>query len=504
MLKDEKRKGKTTAKMNSIPGLQLDPVKASAALCRKRFFHFVKDFWSVIIPEEPIYNWHIEYICDEVQEIVMRVCKLDEKKDKQGNITRPAKPREIKLEDFLVNIPPGTTKSTIFSVMLPAWAWTVDPTLRILTTSYAQSLSTALAVKSRDIIKSDKYRLYFPEIELKHDQDNKTHYINTSNGERYATSVTGAATGFHAHIIIVDDPLNAQEEASETSLESAKVFMDTTLSTRKIDKAVTVTLLIMQRLNELDPSGNWLSKKNKKVRHLKLPATGDGDIQPSELRKYYVDNKLDAIRMTDEVLAEARTDLGEYGYAGQYDQEPAPETGGIWQKWFIPVPDNEMPLPEEMDEYGTDWDTAFTENDKNAASAGVSAGRIGNIMYIDKIDYVYKEFPQLIAWMSLWAAPHYVEAKANGKSIKQVLVNNGINAIEVEVKGGADKIARARQATPYAQAGRVKVRKSILDKLYNDAQQGLLKFPRAPKKDLADAVAQAIQRLLGLKKFKFW
>lgn len=490
--------------MNSLAGLQLDPNKANAALCRKRFFHFVKEFWSVIINEAPVYNWHIEYLCDEVQAIVMRVVKLEEKKDKDGNITRPFKPREIKLEDFLVNIPPGTTKSTIFSVMLPAWAWTVDPTLRILTASYAQSLSTALAVKSRDIIKSAKYQLLFPEVQIKSDQDNKTHYINTDNGERYATSITGGTTGFHAHIIIVDDPLNAQDEASESALESAKNFMDTTLSTRKVDKEVTVTMLIMQRLNENDPAGNWIGKKDKKVRLIKLPATGDGDVQPPELRKFYVDNKLDAIRINDAVLAEAQIDLGSYGYAGQYQQEPAPEEGGIWQKWFKPIEDHLMPLPEEMEDYGTDWDTAYTENDKNAASAGVSAGRIGNVMYIDKIDYVYKEFPALIEWMSLWAAPHYVEAKANGKSIKQVLVNNGINAIEIQVKGGSDKVARARQATPYAQAGRVNVRKSILDKLYNDAQQGLLKFPKAPKKDLADAVAQAIQRLLGLKKFSFW
>lgn len=434
----------------------------------------------------------------------MRLSKIDEKKDSAGNVIRPKKAREKKVNDYLVNIPPGTTKSTIFSVMLPAWAWTVDPTLRIGTASYNQALAIDFAIKSRDIIQSDQYRRWYGDIEIKEDLNNKSHYKNKKTGERYVTSIGGTATGFHAHFWVIDDPLNAKDEASEAALKTANDFMDTTLPTRKVDKEVTVLMLIMQRLNEMDPSGNWLSKKGKVVKFTKLPATSDGDVQPPELKEKYIDGKLDPIRMTDAVLAEAKIDLGAYGYAGQYQQEPAPEVGGIWQKWFIPVKDADFPTPDEMESYGTDWDTAYTENDKNAASAGIACGKIGNKMYIDKIDYVYKEFPQLVQWMLTWPEPHYIEGKASGKSIKQVLVNNGVNAIEVEVKGGSDKIARARMATPYAQAGRIYCRESILNKLYNDEQQGILKFPRAPKKDVADALAQAIQRLLGLKSFKFW
>ena len=32
--------------------------------CRKSFFFFVKTFWDVIIKEEPVYNWHIPFLCD--------------------------------------------------------------------------------------------------------------------------------------------------------------------------------------------------------------------------------------------------------------------------------------------------------------------------------------------------------------------------------------------------------------------------------------------------------
>jgi len=484
--------------------LKLDPDKALAVLCRRSFFRFVQEFWAEVIPEDPIWNWHIPYLCTEAEELVRRVTKIDPKLDKLGNIIKPGKAREPKLYDFLLNVPPGSTKSTIFSVMLPAWAWTIDATLRIGTASYSQSLSIDFALKSRDIIQSDKYKRLFGDIEIKEDQNNKAHYKNKKTGERYATSVNGTATGFHAHIWVVDDPLNAKDEASEAILTVANNFMNTTLSTRKVDKAVSVLMLIMQRLNENDPSGNWLNKKDKKLKHIKLPATDKGEVKPAELRANYIDGKLDTIRMSDAILAENKIDLGEYGFSGQFQQDPSPEEGGIWQKWFIPIEDHLFPKPEDLESYGNDWDTAFTKDDKNAASAYISAGVKDNKMYIDKFDYVYKEFPELIVFMMLIPGNHYVEAKASGKSAVQTLVNAGLNAIEIKVDGGADKVARARIATPYAQAGRIFVRKSILDRLYHDDQQGILKFPKSLKLDVADALAQSIQRLLGKKQFKFW
>src|SRR4051812_20029057 len=97
-----------------------------AELCRRSFYRFVQDFWEIIIPEDPVWNWHIKYLCDEAQEIIMRLRK-----------TADHPKREKKPHDLIINIPPGSTKSTILSIMLPAWAWVIDPTLRILSISYS-------------------------------------------------------------------------------------------------------------------------------------------------------------------------------------------------------------------------------------------------------------------------------------------------------------------------------------------------------------------------------
>lgn len=447
-----------------------------ARLCKGEFYFFVQQFWSVIIAEDPVWNWHIKELCDQAQKIVEKVIR-----------------REAKDEDLIVNIPPGTSKSTIFTIMLPAWAWTLDPSLRILTISYSETLATNHALKSRDIIRSDKYRKWFPNVQIKSDKDNKTDYETTANGQRRAAGLMGTITGMHAHIIIIDDPLNPKQAASETECATANATIDNTLSTRKVDKKVTVTMLIMQRLSENDPTGHLLSKIGKKVRHIRLPAEVLDGVSPPEYSKFYQGGLLDPERLDKAVLQEALVDLGTANYAGQYSQKPAPASGLIWKKWFKEIPDAQWPT-QAMVSLGSDWDLAYTKEDENAASAYITAGKIGSNIYISDLGWDWLEFPALIRYMKTKVGPHYIEAKASGKSAAQTLKSLGIITIEVNVVGG-DKVARAKMATPVAEAGMVFIKQSLADKLYNDPKQGILSFPRGKFKDLADVLAQCLQRL---------
>jgi phage terminase large subunit-like protein len=211
---------------------------------------------------------------------------------------------------------------------------------------------------------------------------------------------------------------------------------------------------------------------------------------------------LDPVRLNEEVLQNAKIELGSYGFAGQMDQDPAPEGGGVWQKWFIAIADKDMPSPAEMTGYGTDSDTAYTDKQTNAASAFVTSGMFNGRMYIDRAGWYWKIFPDLMKLMrDDYPEPHYVEAKASGVDLVNLLKSEGIAAIGVQVVG--DKLARARMATPKAEAGLIYVRASILEKIYYDQDQGILKFPNGAKQDLADTIAQAILRNLGKEQRKF-
>lgn len=305
------------------PTVTADVPTLVRSVCLERFYYFVQEFWSTIIPETPIWNWHIEYLCDTFQEDAERVFA--------------GKP---KLHDTIVNISPGTTKSTVLSVMAPAWIHARRPDMRVLAASHTQQLTFELGRKCRMVEESALYQQAFPWVVPSKDQWTKSLFMNTRHGGRMAATVGGMSpTGFHAHFILVDDPLDPQQAGavSAADITAANNFMSEVLPSRKVDKATTIMWLIMQRLHQNDPTGYLLSKGKETVRHICLPAERSNKVKPIRLRRKYVDGLMDPIRLNREILKEARIDLGEFGYAGQYDQNPVPRGGGMFKPGCMEV-----------------------------------------------------------------------------------------------------------------------------------------------------------------------
>ncbi len=340
--------------------VEIDEYKLIAKLCRLSFFEFVKEFWDTVIPETYEDNWHIAYLCYELQMAMERVFA--------------GLPRE---DDIIINISPGSTKSTIVSVMLPAWCWIKMPTCRILGGSHGSKLSTELSRKNRQVVKSEKYRRCFPEIQLSRDQDAKSHFVNTYGGDRYAAGVGGLITGFHGHLLLIDDPLDPQSAVSEAELATANKWMDETLATRKVDKEITLTVLIMQRLHQDDCTANMLAK-TKNIRHICLPAEVSDRVQPLHLKSFYKDGLMDPKRLNYKVLAENKLKLGQYGYAGQFSQWPVPPGGGMFKvnRITIDIPPTKWEHIQGETIYPgriRSWDNAATK-DAGCFSAGVKVG----------------------------------------------------------------------------------------------------------------------------------
>ena len=378
--------GMPPAAFRSLQKVFDDIDKAKAELCRRDFFYFVQEFWEVIIDEDPIWNWHIPYLCKELQQLAFDMIA-----------------RKTKKYDLVINIPPGTTKSTIVTVMFPAWCWIArHPTrwgrdgrrlagafLRFITGSYAEALSLEHADYSRDIIKSDKFQLYFPEISIRQDKDRKSNYKieildkpDTQGGNRFSTSTGGSGTGVHAHFIIIDDPVNPNQALSDTKRKTANDWMDHTLSTRKVDKRTSVSILIMQRLHKTDCTGHIVSKKGKKIKHIILPGTDEYTIQPAELKENYEDGLLDPVRLDRKVLKDLRVDLGSYGYGGQIGQDPKPREGGTFQEgWFEVV----NAAPAGGTKWVRGWDLAATGEEEGGAPAFTASARM---KYVDGFFYI--------------------------------------------------------------------------------------------------------------------
>lgn len=455
--------------------MKINKDELTRSICRDSFYEFVKEFWPTVSTEKPVWNWHVEYLCNQIQEITERVFK---------GLTKE--------HDLVCNVSPGTTKSTIFSVMLPAWAWTRMPSCRFICVSYAYSLAMDLSRKSRDVIKSEKYTRLFPRIFLREDQDSKGYFINNKLGDRLAVGVGGSVMGFHAHIIVIDDPINPKQALSDAMLKEANDFMTETIPSRKVDKRITPTILVMQRLAENDPTGERLTRgKDSPVKRICLPAELSEDVFPVELKSKYVDGLMDPIRLNRKVLAEALEDLKEMGYAGQYQQSPVPRGGGMFHtnelKYDIP--------PQHFQRVMRYWD--------KAASMGTGCYSVGVKIAIDngnriwildvvriQLDSYRRE--ELILKTARQDGRHIEigieqEGGGGGKESAESTVRN-LRGFTVRVhkvsKSDGDKVMRADPFSSQVNAGNVYMIKAP----WNEAYINELKhFPRSRYKDQVDA-----------------
>lgn len=469
------------AEASEIPDVSEDDLTCS--ICKESFFEFVKEMWDTIIKEKPVWNWHIEYLCNELQAIAERV---------MAGLPN--------LHDTIINIPPGTTKSTIVSIMLPVWVWTKMPSARFICGSYTHTLALDLARKSRDVLESEKYQRLFPGLKLREDQNTKGHYVNNKGGARLSTASGASAIGLHAHFILIDDPIDPQAVLSDLELREVNRWMNETLSMRKVDKVVTTTILVMQRLNQNDPTGNKLSQGDN-VYHICLPAEDtelekDSSVLPLSLRAKYVNGLLDPVRLPHSVL-EAAKKKGEYFYAGQFLQKPVPLGGGMFKiDRFL----RDLDLPDKWLQLVRYWDKASTKGG-GAFTVGVLMGEDFN-----------ERFWVLDVVRGQWESAKREEiikktAEADGHKviigIEQEPGSGGKDAAEASAKRLAgyrvriqkaviDKELRADPFSVQVNSGNVAIKRGAWNKEYISELQY---FPFSKYKDQVDASSGAFSLL---------
>jgi len=364
------------------------PTSIIRELCNREFYFFLQHFWPAICHDEFRPNWHIEYLCNVLQKKAERVAAR--------------LPNDF---DLVINVPPGTTKTMTCNVMFPVWCWTKWYWMRFLTFGYNQELSLEAADNSRNLLVSQMFRETYPELVMKRGKEGVTNFRIVKveedgtirlGGGRFSSSISGTGTGFHGDIIIIDDPLNPKQAASTVELKNSIDWLDQTLPTRKTNKEVTPTILIMQRLHEGDPSGHLLAKKKTKVKHICLPGEINTSqyadkVRPIELVKNYVDGLLDPIRLPQSVLSGMEESLGQYGYAAQFGQSPTPPAGGMFKIDRFVMIESMVPLVNVVqtirswDKAGTDVTKGQGEKGKNkepAYTVGTKIHKLANGKYL--------------------------------------------------------------------------------------------------------------------------
>jgi len=395
------------------------------------------------------------------------------------------------IRKLIINIPPRFMKSIITTVAFPAWVLGQDPQQQIGTASYSSNLATEHSVATRTVMQSLWYQHLFKDTVIAQGSNLKTEYDTTKRGKRWCTSVGGTATGKGGNILIADDPMNPKQALSDTERDNANKWFDQTWSSRLNDPDTGVMIVIMQRLHQDDTTGHLLEKGGWE--HLSLPMEAEHRTvitfpsgrevirEPGEL--------LHEERASANTIQELKTLLGSYGYAGQYQQRPAPIGGGIIKLAWFP---RYNVLQSANQGVVHSWDTAQKAgelNDFSACSVWHEQYTHTELVDVYKKRMEYPELKRRVIAMAARDNPYaiLIEDKSSGSSLLQDLRNETSLPV-IAIEPTADKVTRMSTVAPTCEAGNVHLPESA--PWLHDFEAELEAFPNGAHRVQGDCFSQ--------------
>jgi hypothetical protein len=447
------------------------------------FYEFFKQAWPVLEGGVSfIDNWHIGAIAEHLEAVYKR------------DIRR-----------LLINVPPRSGKSSLVSVSFPAWVWIHNPYEKFMYASYNAQLSLEHSLNCRRLIESVWYRSRWGDLcAMASDQNAKGFFENKSGGYRIATSVDGGSTGRGASILICDDPNSVSEENSDVKLEWANNWKSQIWSTRMNNPKDDCEIVIQQRFNERDISAILPSSKGKVWQD---PRTKEGELFCPD-------------RFGQREVERYKRELGAYGYAGQYQQRPAPAEGGIFKKTSFRIW-HEHPLPPFQHIFCS-VDTALSTKEESSYSActtwglfnylghthvmmiGLFKGRVPFDDLCERMRSLSKDYRDNGRKHVVPDGRHridffLVEDKSVGIPLNSYLQKMGIRTDMFNPTPYGDKKSRAHLVRYYlGQHGLVWLpgyEKENYDRLFESGRlflEDVLLFPNGKSNDVVDTMTQAL------------
>lgn len=275
-------------------------MQAKIELARRDFFRYC----NLMAPD--FYKFDREYL--------IKFCKsLEEFPESDDDI-------------LVVNLPPRLGKSRSLT-LFTEWLLGEDPSIKVMTASYNETLSTVFSKNVRNSIqelKADEsipvYSDVFPDTKIKYGDGSMNLWSLEGGYNNYlATSPKGTATGFGANIMIIDDLIKSAEEAMNANVleQHWEWFTNTMLSRLEAGGKIVV---VMTRWHSQDLAGRVMDempKQGYKVKTVMMKALQD-----------------DGTMLCDDVLSRKEYDrkvavLSPEIAAANYQQEPIDTKGAL-------------------------------------------------------------------------------------------------------------------------------------------------------------------------------
>jgi len=411
----------------------------------------------------------------------------------------------------LIEMPPRHGKSMAVTETFPSYYIGRNPDKRVIATAYSDGLATKFGRLNRN--KFGEFSYLFNEQLSDSNSATKDWGVEGKSGGMIATGIGGSITGQGADLMIIDDPIKNAEEAS-SSVMREKIWdeWESTLSTR-LHKGASL-IVIMTRWHEDDLIGRLLKKSPRKWIRLRLPAIAEDE--DDLLGRDEGEALCPELGYDEEWAVEKKLEVGSRTWASLFQQRPTPAGGAIFKREWIKyyVRDKEMHrehsfsddvaiMPRMWDKQAQSWDCTFKETNTSDYVVGqVWAKKQANFFLMDQTHkrMGFSDTMKAVRAMTdKWPATKakYIEDKANGSAVIEMLQNEISGIIPVEPEGG--KEARANAVSPLFEAGNVYLPHPIMAPWVDDFVEELVGFPNATHDDRVDSCTQALNQLFTAK-----
>lgn len=431
------------------------------------FYWFAFHAFQFLNPGRMLTNaWHLQYLCELFTQIEMSSHRI-----------------------LIVNIPPRNLKSTLISVLWPAWLLGRDPTKRILVASYCQKLSTKLSLDTRHIMSCDWYKKAFPELVIAQDQNEKHKFMTSQHGFRMAVSTNGMVTGEGGDILILDDPHNPKEIFSDCLRNKTINWFEQVFSSRLNNQKSGKIILVMQRLHFQDLAGHLIERGGCQVVNLPIIFDREQEISfGNKVKKISKGELLDPSRFDRVTIDNIRIQLGEMAFSAQYLGAPVLMSGNFIKKDQIILNDN---LPTFPDQVVQSWDSASCNSENSDYSVCTTWYLKDDNFYLvdlfkEKCNFTELKQAAHSCWLKHKPDLVLIEGKSSGLALIDEMLEQGMPVIKVTPH--EDKTTRLMHVLCYFENRKVIFCKGSYN--YIELQNELLQFPQGAHDDQVDSITQ--------------
>lgn len=446
---------------------EVDDIAIDKELVAKEGFgEYMRQAWHVLEKVDCKWGWHNDAMADALQAVA------------SGDI-----------ENLLINIPPGFTKSLSAASMFPSWDWINNPWRKYICATYGLDLTLRDARRHKRLVQSEWFQnrwgvgwdyernkplrgsLDRPGVYIPNEFSSAAGYFeNNKGGYRFSAAVQAGVIGRHGNIIVGDDLVQGQDAKGRSAvtgeaIKKANEFWFDDLETRGLEDVRRI--LIMQRLHFDDPPSRCrkdgyscliLPAEYVPSQKCFLHVTGFADPRTEEGELLHPD------RFSAAILKKRKERLGDASYEAQFQQNPLPAKGGLFnvdtfKHWGVPGSKYPVLPPLHTMTLTQSWDMNFGEKlEAGSFVVGQVWARIGadhllihqvrgrwdvaeTCAQLASVSADYKTFEKL------------VERKAAGPSVVRFLKNkiSGFQLIDVS----RSKTERVHAILPLFSGGNV-------------------------------------------------